>query len=112
MSIPEDAFGADIGPNSVELIAEKIQGAKTVFWNGPLGVLEVPPFHKGSVAVAHFLAKATGAGTTTIVGGGDSLAVIHMAGLEGKMTHCSTGGGASLELLEGKVLPGLAALSV
>jgi phosphoglycerate kinase len=111
MAIPEALIGVDIGPRSIQLFAEKIAEAKTVFWNGPMGVFEMEPFAKGSLAVAQAMAEGTEGGATTIVGGGDSLALIHKAELNGKMTHCSTGGGASLELLEGKMLPGLAALS-
>lgn len=111
MSIPEGWMGVDIGPNTVELIAEKAAAAKTIFWNGPLGVFEQPPFEAGSVAVAKTLARATKKGAVTIVGGGDTLAVLSLAGVAAQITHCSTGGGASLELLEGKTLPGLAALA-
>jgi len=93
------------------LFAEKIGEAKTVFWNGPMGIFETPAFANGSFGVAKALAEATGNGATTIVGGGDSLAVLKAANLKGKVTHCSTGGGASLKLLEGSVLPGLQALS-
>lgn len=111
MSIPEGWMGVDVGPNTVDLIAEKVRAAKTVFWNGPLGVFETPPFDQGSLAVAKVIAEITGQGAVTIVGGGDSLAVLNRAGLSARITHCSTGGGASLELLEGKTLPGLAALA-
>ena len=111
MAIPEGWLGVDVGPNTVELIVEKIRGAQTIFWNGPLGVFETPPWDRGSVEVAKAMAAATARGAVTIVGGGDSLAVINKAGLGSKMTHCSTGGGASLEFLEGKALPGLVALA-
>ena len=91
---------------------ERIQMAKTVFWNGPLGIFETDAFARGSLAVAKALAQATKAGTITIVGGGDSLSVLKKAGIgKSELTHCSTGGGASMEFLEGKVLPGLLALS-
>lgn len=110
MAINEEHIGVDIGPRTVALFTEKIQAAKTIFWNGPMGIFEMPPFSKGSVAIAKALAKATEGGATTIVGGGDSLAVLKVAKLKDKMSHCSTGGGASLEFLEGKTLPGLAAL--
>ena len=111
MAVPEGWIGVDIGPRSIEIFQEKIQKAKTIFWNGPMGIFEMKPFSKGSFAVAQAMAEAGANGATTIVGGGDSLAVLAQTGLSGKMSHCSTGGGASLELLEGKVLPGLAALS-
>ena len=111
MAIRNDKIGVDIGPRSVELFAEKIGEAKTIFWNGPMGIFETPAFANGSFGVAKALAEATGNGATTIVGGGDSLAVLKAANLKGKVTHCSTGGGASLKLLEGSVLPGLQALS-
>jgi len=97
----------DIGPQSVELFRTQIAAAKTVVWNGPMGVFEMAPFAKGTTAIAEMLAAS---GATTIIGGGDSVAAIQQAGLADKMSHISTGGGASLEMLEGKVLPGLAAL--
>jgi phosphoglycerate kinase len=97
----------DIGPGTVELFRSKLAGAKTVVWNGPMGVFEFPPFAKGTTAVAEMVA---GSGAISIIGGGDSVAAIQQAGLTDKMSHISTGGGASLEMLEGKVLPGLAAL--
>lgn len=111
MSVPPDLIGVDIGPHTVEFFTEHIAKAKTIFWNGPMGIFEMDAFAGGSLAVAKAMAEATGKGAVTIVGGGDSLAVIAKAGLAGKMSHCSTGGGASLELLEGKILPGLAALA-
>jgi phosphoglycerate kinase len=97
----------DIGPQSVELFRTQIAAAKTIVWNGPMGVFEMAPFAKGTTAVAEMLAAS---GATTIIGGGDSVAAIQQAGLADKMSHISTGGGASLEMLEGKMLPGLAAL--
>jgi len=100
----------DIDPETERDFAARIQGAKTVVWNGPMGVFETPPFDHGTLAVARALADATAKGVTTIVGGGDSAAAVAQAGLEDKMSHVSTGGGASLEFLEGKVLPGVAAL--
>jgi phosphoglycerate kinase len=97
----------DIGPESVKLFQGKLEGAKTVVWNGPMGVFEMAPFAKGTTAIAKMLAKSD---AVTIIGGGDSVAAIQQAGLSDKMSHISTGGGASLEMLEGKTLPGLAAL--
>ena len=109
--VPEGLMGLDIGPRTRALFAARIMKAKTIFWNGPMGVFEMPAFAAGSKGVAEALAAATDAGTTTVVGGGDSLAVLAQTGLGPRMSHCSTGGGASLELLEGKLLPGLKALS-
>ncbi|HEY7026417.1 MAG TPA: phosphoglycerate kinase [Gemmatimonadales bacterium] len=100
----------DIDPKTEKDFAARIAAAGTVVWNGPMGVFETPPFDHGTLAVAHALADATGRGAITIVGGGDSAAAVAQAGLESKMTHVSTGGGASLEFLEGKTLPGVAAL--
>ena len=100
----------DIGPESIRQYAAEVERAKTVLWNGPMGVFEQPPFDKGTRAIADAMAHATDRGATTIVGGGDSAAAIAEAGLESRLTHISTGGGASLEFLEGKTLPGVAAL--
>lgn len=112
MAIGDDWIGVDIGPRSEMLFTDKIKGAKTVFWNGPVGIFETPAFAGGSIAVAKAMAEATKNGTTTILGGGDTLSVLKTAGLKGEqMSHCSTGGGASLEFIEGKLLPGLVALS-
>jgi phosphoglycerate kinase len=101
----------DVGPRSAHRFAREIAGAKTVVWNGPMGVFEKPPFDAGTRAVADAMAHATAAGATTIVGGGDSAAAVEQMGLASRMSHVSTGGGASLEFLEGKVLPGVAALN-
>jgi phosphoglycerate kinase len=100
----------DIDENAADAFTKRITAAKTVVWNGPMGVFETPPFDAGTVAIARGLAAATAKGATTIVGGGDSAAAVAKAGLSAKVSHVSTGGGASLELLEGKELPGVAAL--
>ena len=109
-AIPPDQAMFDIGPESRASYARAIGTAKTIIWNGPMGVFEKPPFDAGTSAVAEAMAAATAGGATTIVGGGDSAAAVEQAGLAAKMSHVSTGGGASLEFLEGKVLPGVAAL--
>lgn len=109
-AIPATMAMYDIGPASAKMFADSIVGAKTVLWNGPMGVFETPPFDTGTRIIAETMARATAKGATTIVGGGDSAAAVAEAKLEDKMSHVSTGGGASLEFLEGKALPGVEAL--
>jgi len=109
-AIPEGWMGLDNGPESTKMIQGKLEECNTVIWNGPMGVFEFEAFAKGTFDIADTLAEITGKGCTTIIGGGDSVAAVEKAGLAEKMSHISTGGGASLELLEGKVLPGVAAL--
>jgi phosphoglycerate kinase len=108
--IPAEWIGLDIGPKSIEEISTALAPCKTVLWNGPMGVFEMEAFAKGTNAVAHILADLTAKGCTTIIGGGDSVSAVEQAHLAERMSHISTGGGASLELLEGKTLPGVAAL--
>ena len=107
-AIPDDKMGLDIGAESAKLYAEAVKSAKTVVWNGPMGVFENPVLAKGTIAVAQALADTD---ATTIIGGGDSAAAVNQLGFADKMSHISTGGGASLEYLEGKVLPGVAAIA-
>ena len=109
-AIPDDQMGMDIGPKTEELYAEAIKGAKTVFWNGPTGVFEFENFQHGTKAVAEAVAEVKANGGTSIIGGGDSVAAINKFGLADKMSWISTGGGASMELVEGKALPGVEAL--
>lgn len=106
--VPDGYMGLDIGPKSVELFKKELEGAKTVIWNGPMGVFEMEPFAKGTIAVCEALANLDGA--NTIIGGGDSAAAVMQLGYADKVSHISTGGGASLEYMEGKVLPGIAAI--
>ncbi|RMF27437.1 MAG: phosphoglycerate kinase [Cyanobacteria bacterium J083] len=109
-NIPDGWMGLDIGPESIKLFQEALKDCKTVIWNGPMGVFEFDKFAAGTEAIARTLAELTAAGATTIIGGGDSVAAVEKVGVADKMSHISTGGGASLELLEGKTLPGVAAL--
>lgn len=109
-AIPDGWMGLDIGPDSVKVFQEALSDCKAVIWNGPMGVFEFDKFAPGTEAIAHTLAGLTGKGATTIIGGGDSVAAVEKVGVASQMSHISTGGGASLELLEGKELPGIAAL--
>jgi phosphoglycerate kinase len=108
--VPKDWSMVDIGPATVEAYTDHLAKAKTIFWNGPMGIFEIAPFAEGTNAMARYLAERTAAGVTTIVGGGDSVAAVEQLGLADRMSHVSTGGGASLEFVEGKELPGVAAL--
>ncbi len=110
-SIPDGWMGLDIGPDSVKVFQEALADCKSVIWNGPMGVFEFDKFAAGTEAIARTLAEISKTGATTIIGGGDSVAAVEKVGLADQMSHISTGGGASLELLEGKVLPGIAALN-
>ena len=109
--ISGDWMGLDIGPETIETFAKEIEKSNTIVFNGPMGVFEMENFAKGTISVAEFMAAVTERGATTIVGGGDSVAAVNQAGLGDKVSHINTGGGASLELLEGKELPGVAALT-
>lgn len=109
-AIPDGWMGLDIGPDSVTVFQDALKQCKSVIWNGPMGVFEFDKFAAGTEAIAHTLAELTPQGFTTIIGGGDSVAAVEKVGVAEKMSHISTGGGASLELLEGKELPGIAAL--
>jgi phosphoglycerate kinase len=108
--VPKDQMVVDIGPETRKAYAEHLTKAKTIFWNGPMGVFEMPLMAEGTNAMARFLARRARAGTVVVVGGGDSVAAVEQLGLADRMTHVSTGGGASLEFLEGKTLPGVEAL--
>lgn len=109
-NIPDGWMGLDIGPDSIKVFQDALAQCKSVIWNGPMGVFEFDQFAKGTEAIAHTLAGLTSQGVTTIIGGGDSVAAVEKVGVAEQMSHISTGGGASLELLEGKELPGIAAL--
>ena len=109
-AIPDGWMGLDIGPDSIQVFQDALKQCKSVIWNGPMGVFEFDKFAAGTEAIAHTLAELTPQGVTTIIGGGDSVAAVEKVGVAEQMSHISTGGGASLELLEGKELPGIAAL--
>jgi len=108
---PDGWMGLDIGPKTIEAYRQKIASAKTIVWNGPMGVFEMPAFAKGTLEIAKAVAAATSSGAISIVGGGDSVAAVHQSGLADKISHISTGGGASLEFLGGRKLPGVEALT-
>ena len=108
--IPDGWQGLDVGPKSLELIKEVILQSKTILWNGPLGVFEMSNFANGTIELGNFIAEATQNGAFSLVGGGDSVAAVKQFGFEPKMSYVSTGGGAMLEMLEGRTLPGIAAI--
>jgi phosphoglycerate kinase len=109
-AIPEGFMGVDVGPKSIEEFSKAVKEAKTIVWNGPLGIFEIDRFSKGTVDIAKLVSQSTEEGATSVVGGGDSVSAVKKAGVDKKISHISTGGGASLEFLEGKELPGIAAL--
>jgi 3-phosphoglycerate kinase len=111
LSIPDHLMGLDIGPQTIVRYVDALRGAKTIVWNGPMGVFEMDAFCKGTEAVARAVAQATAAGAFTVVGGGDSVAALNSSGLADRIDHVSTGGGASLEFVEGRELPGVVALA-
>jgi len=110
-AIPADQMGLDIGPKTISAYSSEIAKARTIVWNGPMGVFEMPAFAKGTLEIAKAVAAATTNGATSIVGGGDSVAAVHQSGVANKISHISTGGGASLEFLGGRKLPGVEALT-
>ena len=110
-AIPRGWFGLDIGPESIKRFRSVLEGARTIVWNGPMGVFEIDETAKGTYAVANTLAEATASGATTVIGGGDSASAVNRAGVADRVSHVSTGGGASLEFMEGKALPGVEALT-
>ncbi|MEF3279971.1 MAG: phosphoglycerate kinase [Elusimicrobiota bacterium] len=112
MAIPDEWIGVDIGDRTISIFGSKILAAKTIFWNGPMGIFEIPPFSKGTTELAKKVAEATKKGAISVLGGGDTLNALKNSGVKSsEVSHCSTGGGASLEFVEGKILPGLEALA-
>lgn len=110
-AFPPDLSGYDIGPETAKKFMAALTDVGTIFWNGPMGVFETDPFDSGTIVIGHAIAEATDRGAVSVVGGGDSVAAVHKAGIASRITHISTGGGASLEFIEGKTLPGVAALN-
>jgi phosphoglycerate kinase len=109
--IPQGWQGLDVGPETLRQFGETLLNSKTILWNGPVGVFEIPKFAKGTIEVGKYIAKATRGGAFSLVGGGDSVAAVKQFGFEDKVSYVSTGGGAMLESLEGKELPGIAAIT-